>query len=107
MKKEWKELSFKEKVKKVSKYTCNILCIINLALILLSPVWEWDIIKIIKSISIITGICGTYLTTGKIFEEDLTQVQETFNDDKVEDLINDEGNVENVIYTTNKTTEEE
>lgn len=97
----------KEKIKKISKYTCNILCIINLILIGLSTIWGWDVIKISKSIIVITGICGTYLTTGKIFEDDLTQVQETFNDDKVEDLINDEGNVENVIYTTNKTTKEE
>jgi hypothetical protein len=103
MKEKLKKLSFKEKVKKISKYTCNILCIINLALILLSPVWGWNITKIIKSISIITGICGTYLTTGKIFEEDLTEVQENFSNYAVEDLINEEGSVENVVYDKNKT----
>lgn len=93
----------KEKIKKISKYTCNILCIINFILIGLSAIWGWDIIKIIKSIGIITGICGTYLTTGKIFEEDLTKVQENFADYKPGDLINEEGSVENVVYDKNKT----
>lgn len=68
MKKEWKELSFKEKVKKVSKYAMNILAIINGLLIKLSPVWNWHTDKIIETISIVIGVIGVWLVGGKIFE---------------------------------------
>lgn len=70
MKKEWKELSFKEKVKKVSKYAMNILAIINGLLIKLAPVWNWHIDKITESISIIIGVIGVWLVSGKIFEKE-------------------------------------
>lgn len=67
MKKEWKELSFKEKVKKVSKYAMNILAIINVLLIKLSPVWGWKLEKVTDTISIVIGIIGVWLVGGKLF----------------------------------------
>ena len=67
MKEKWKELSFKEKVKKVSKYAMNILAIINVLLIKLSPVWGWEIEKITDTISIVIGVIGVWLVGGKIF----------------------------------------
>lgn len=67
MKKEWKELSFKEKVKKVSKYAMNILAIINYLLIRLSPVWNWHVDKVIETISIVMAAIGVWLVGGKIW----------------------------------------
>lgn len=67
MKEKWKELSFKEKVKKVSKYAMNILAIINVLLIKLSPVWGWKLEKITETISIVIGVIGVWLVGGKIF----------------------------------------
>ena len=57
-----------EKIKKISKYTMNILAMINALIIGLSPIWEWELSKITDSISIIIGIIGLYLVGGKLFE---------------------------------------
>ena len=35
-----------EKIKKVSKYTMNILAMINALIIGLSPIWNWELSKI-------------------------------------------------------------
>lgn len=64
----FKELSLKEKIKTISKYTMNILAVINVLIIELSPVWGWQLDKITKSISIVIGVIGFYLVGGKIFE---------------------------------------
>lgn len=58
----------KEKIKTISKYTMNILSMINALLIGLSPIWNWHLGKITDSIVVITGILGLYLVSGKIFE---------------------------------------
>lgn len=59
----------KNKIKKISKYTMNILAVINALLIKLAPVWNWHIDKITETISIIIGIIGVWLVSGKIFEK--------------------------------------
>jgi len=59
----------KNKIKKFSKYTMNILAVINALLIKLAPVWNWHIDKITETISIIIGIIGVWLVSGKIFEK--------------------------------------
>ena len=64
----FKKLSLKEKIKTISKYTMNILAVINVLIIELSPVWNWQLDKITKSISIGIGVIGFYLVSGKIFE---------------------------------------
>ena len=58
----------KEKIKKISKYTMNILSMINALIIGLSPIWNWHLNKITDSLVVITGIIGFYLVSGKIFE---------------------------------------
>ena len=58
----------KEKIKKISKYAMNILAIVNVLLIKLSPVWGWHIDKITDTISIVIGVIGAWLVGGKIFE---------------------------------------
>lgn len=57
-----------EKIKKISKYTMNILGMINALIIGLSPIWNWDLSKVTDSISIIIGVIGLYLVGGKLFE---------------------------------------
>ena len=57
-----------EKVKKISKYTMNILAMINALIIGLSPIWNWQLDKITDSIAIIIGVIGLYLVGGKLFE---------------------------------------
>lgn len=63
-----------EKIKKVSKYTMNILAMINALIIGLSPIWNWELSKITDSISIIIGIIGLYLVGGKLFEGDTDEI---------------------------------
>ena len=58
----------KEKIKKISKYTVNILAMINALIIGLSPIWNWNLDKITDSIAIVIGVLGLYLVGGKIFE---------------------------------------
>ena len=57
----------KEKVKKISKYAVNILNMINMLLLGLANVWNWNIDKVSATIIVVTGVISAYLTTGKIF----------------------------------------
>lgn len=57
-----------EKIKKISKYTMNILAMINALIIGLSPIWNWQLDKITDSIAIVIGVIGLYLVGGKLFE---------------------------------------
>ena len=57
-----------EKIKTISKYTMNILAFIDAILVGLSPVWGWHLDKITDSITIIVGLIGAYLVSGKLFE---------------------------------------
>ena len=58
----------KKKIKKISKYVMNILAMINALLVGLSPIWGWEIDRVIDSIVVITGVIGLYLVGGKIFD---------------------------------------
>ena len=78
----------KEKIKKISKYSMNILAIVNVLLIKLSPVWGWHLEKITDTITIVVGVLGAYLVSGKIFEQE--EVQTTFNDDDLESIDTEE-----------------
>lgn len=71
----------KEKIKKISKYTMNILAMINAVIIGLSPIWNWHLDKITDTIAVLIGVIGLYLVGGKIFEE---EKQTEFNDDDLE-----------------------
>ena len=51
-----------EKIKKIAKYTTNILCIINALILGLDPIWHIPYAdKISASIIVIVGVIGTYL----------------------------------------------
>lgn len=64
----WKDLSIKEKIKKVAKYTMNILAIINALIMKLSPIWGWNLTRESETIAVIIAIIGVYLVSGKLFE---------------------------------------
>ena len=66
----------KEKVKKISKYVVNFLNMINMLLLGLANVWNWNIDKVSATIIVVTGVISAYLTTGKIF-----QTEEDFDED--------------------------
>lgn len=59
----------KNKIKKISKYTMNILAMTNALIIELSPIWGWNADKITDSIVVITGVIGAYLVAGKLWGE--------------------------------------
>ena len=55
-----------EKVKTISKYTTNILCIINALILVLDPIWSIPYAdKISSTIVGIVGVIGTYLLGSK------------------------------------------
>lgn len=62
-----------EKVKKISKYVVNALNMINMLILVLSPIWGWNLDTISKTIIGVAGVISTYLVSGKLFsleEED-------------------------------------
>lgn len=55
-----------KKVKKIAKYTTNILAIINALLLGLEPIWNIPYVeKISATITVIIGVIGTYLLGNK------------------------------------------
>lgn len=64
-----------KKVKKISKYVVNALNMINALILALSPIWNWHLDNITKTIIAITGVISLYLVGGKLFsmEEDNDQ----------------------------------
>lgn len=59
----------KEKIKKISKYVVNFLNMINALILVLSPIWGWQLDNISKTIIGVTGVISVYLVGGKLFEE--------------------------------------
>lgn len=60
-----------EKVKKIAKYTTNILAIINALLLGLEPIWNIPYAdKISATITVIIGVIGTYLLGQKALRKD-------------------------------------
>lgn len=57
-----------ERVKRIAKYTVNALNMINALILVLSPIWGWQLDTITKTIVGVTGVISTYLVTGKLFE---------------------------------------
>ena len=56
-----------KKVKKISKYVVNALNMINALILALSPIWNWHLDNITKTIVAITGVISLYLVSGKLF----------------------------------------
>ena len=65
----------KKKVKTISKYVMNILAFINAILVGLSPIWNWQIDKITDSLTIIIGLIGAWLVSGKIFNNSIEDIE--------------------------------
>lgn len=55
-------------IKKISKYVVNFLNMINMLILVLSPIWGWDLGLISKTIIGLTGVISTYLVGGKLFD---------------------------------------
>lgn len=58
----------KNKIKKISKYVVNTLNMINALILVLSPIWDWHLDNLTKTIVGITGVISLYLVSGKLFE---------------------------------------
>lgn len=56
-----------KKVKKISKYVVNGLNMINMLIMVLSPIWNWNLDLISKTIIGVAGVISTYLVSGKLF----------------------------------------
>ena len=66
----WKDLSKKEKVKKIAKYVVNGLNMVNALILALSPIWNWQLDNISKTIIAVTGVISLYLVGGKLWSID-------------------------------------
>ena len=71
-----------KKVKKISKYVVNGLNMINALILALSPIWNWHLDNISKTIIAITGVISLYLVSGKLFDTK----EETEDKEKIEEL---------------------
>lgn len=58
----------KEKIKTISKYVVNAINMINMLLLGLAKIWDWNIDKISSTIIVVAGVISLYLTSGKLFE---------------------------------------
>jgi len=56
------------KVKKISKYIVNGLNMINALILVLSPIWGWQLDNVTKTIVGIAGVISLYLVSGKLFD---------------------------------------
>ena len=74
----------KDKIKQISKYVMNIMAFINALLVELSPIWGWQIDKITKSMTILVGLIGVWLVTGKIFGDKDEDIHGLVEDHEVE-----------------------
>ena len=93
------------KIKTISKYVVNFLNMINALIIALSPIWNWHLDNITKTIVAITGIISLYLVGGKLFEtKEEPELQTTFNTNNLDVLVN-EGVIENVNNEDNEASE--
>ena len=94
-----------QRIKTISKYVVNFLNMINALIIALSPIWNWHLDNITKTIVAITGIISLYLVGGKLFDtKEEIEIQTTFNTNGLDVLV-DEGVVKNVYDENNETSE--
>ena len=74
----------KEKIKKISKYVVNTLNMINMLILVLSPIWNWHLDNVSKTIIGVAGVISTYLVSGKLFGEEVENhelVDEEYDED--------------------------
>ena len=65
-----------EKVKRIAKYTVNTLNMINMLLLGLSKIWNWEITNISATIIVVAGVISLYLVSGKLFDLSDEEVKE-------------------------------
>ena len=58
----------KEKIKTISKYVVNAINMINMLLLGLAKIWDWNVDKISATIIVVAGVISMYLVGGKLFE---------------------------------------
>lgn len=68
-----------EKVKKISKYVVNSLNMINMLILVLSPIWNWQLDAVSKTIIGVAGVISTYLVAGKLFDVEETTIENEEN----------------------------
>lgn len=56
-----------ERVKRIAKYTVNTLNMINMLLLGLAKIWNWEVNNISATIIVIAGVISLYLVGGKLF----------------------------------------
>lgn len=59
----------KERIKKISKYVVNALNMVNMLILVLSPIWGWQLDNVSKTIIGVAGVISTYLVSGKLWGE--------------------------------------
>lgn len=64
-----KKVNKHEKTKTIAKYIVNTLNMINMLLLGLAEIWNWNIDKISATIIVVAGIGSAWFTTGKIFDK--------------------------------------
>lgn len=74
-----------EKVKKISKYVVNGLNMINALILALSPIWNWNLDNVTKTIVAVTGVISLYLVSGKLFDLKEEPASEEIDVEKGED----------------------
>lgn len=58
----------KEKIKTISKYTLNVLTIINALILGIAPIWNVNADKITDTIAVVIAVISTYLLGNKIIK---------------------------------------
>lgn len=76
-----------EKIKKIAKYTTNILAIINALIVGLIPIWNlpniWNLIS--KTIILIMAVIGTYLLGDKAIQVNAQDKKNQLLQDEIEE----------------------
>lgn len=57
-----------KKVKKISKYVVNAMNMINAIILVLSPIYGWDLSIVSKTLVGLAGVISLYLVSGKLFD---------------------------------------
>lgn len=57
-----------KRIKKIAKYIVNTLNMINMLLLGLAKIWNWEITNISATIIVVAGVISLYLVSGKLFD---------------------------------------
>lgn len=73
--KKWKDLTKEEKIKKVAKYVVNGLNMINMLIVGLSKIFNWNVDIITQVFILLAGIISYYLVQGKLFSVEDDEIE--------------------------------